>query len=357
MRLYGLVSALAPFHQISVLSFVTRAESPVPALQGLRGLCERVVTVQNDRLAVRGISRRALQLGSALSPRSFRDLVHHRGSLQAAIGRMAQDATYDVVQVEHSFMARYAFPPEAVMVLDEHNVEYEIPLRSVTVDGSLPRKLYDRLEYLKVRAEEEGAWRRVDACAVTSSRDAVTIRRAFPHALVDVVPNGVDTRYFSPGDRPSEPATLLFFGTIASYPNVDALLFFVREVLPLIRRAHPAVRLVIVGPAPPPEIRRLSGPDVVVTDAVPDLRPYLERASARRAAAPALLDPSADSANTDDNRRAMRPTRCRKIQHSEAAASSRCRSDGSSPNRIWPGSSVRPAVGSSSGPMTGRPRP
>ena len=280
MRLYGLVSALAAFHQISVLAFVTRAESPVPALQGLRGLCERVVTVQNDRLAVRGISRRALQLGSALSPRSFRDLVHHRGSLQTAIGRMAQDASYDVVQVEHSFMARYAFPPEAVMVLDEHNVEYEIPLRSVTVDGSLPRKLYDRLEYLKVRAEEERAWRRVDACAVTSSRDAVTIRRAFPHALVDVVPNGVDTRYFSPGDRPSEPATLLFFGTIASYPNVDALLFFVREVLPLIRRAHPAVRLVIVGPAPPPEIRRLSGPDVVVTDAVPDLRPYLERATA-----------------------------------------------------------------------------
>ena len=280
MRLYGLVSALAAFHQISVLAFVTRAESPVPALQGLRGLCERVVTVQNDRLAVRGISRRALQLGTALSPRSFRDLVHHRGSLQAAIGRMAQDASYDVVQVEHSFMARYAFPPEAVVVLDEHNVEYEIPLRSVTVDGSLPRKLYDRLEYLKVRAEEERAWRRVDACAVTSSRDAVTIRRAFPHALVDVVPNGVDTRYFSPGDRPSEPATLLFFGTIASYPNVDALLFFVREVLPLIRRAHPAVRLVIVGPAPPPEIRRLSGPDVVVMDAVPDLRPYLERATA-----------------------------------------------------------------------------
>ena len=280
MRLYGLVSALAAFHQISVLTFVTRAESPVPALQGLRGLCERVVTVQNDRLAVRGMSRRALQLGSALSPRSFRDLVHHRGSLQAAIGRMAEDATYDVVQVEHSFMAGYSFPAEAAVVLDEHNIEYEIPLRSVAVDGSLPRKLYDRLEYLKVKAAEERAWRRVDACAVTSSRDAVTIRRAFPDALVGVVPNGVDTRHFSPGDRPSEPATLLFFGTIASYPNVDALLFFVREVLPLVRRAHPAVRLVIVGPAPPPEIRRLSGPDVVLTDAVPDLRPYLERATA-----------------------------------------------------------------------------
>src|SRR5439155_15792676 len=119
VRLYGLVSALAAFHQISVLSFVTRAESPVPALQGLRGLCERVVTVQNDRLAVRGMSRRALQLGSALSPRSFRDLVHHRGSLQAAIGRMAEDATYDVVQVEHSFMAGYSFTAEAAVQADD----------------------------------------------------------------------------------------------------------------------------------------------------------------------------------------------------------------------------------------------
>ena len=49
-------------------------------------------------------------------------------------------------------------------------------------------------------------------------------------------------------------------------------------MLPLIKRVRPEVRLLVVGPAPPPEIVRRAAPDVIVTGEVPDVRPYLERA-------------------------------------------------------------------------------
>ena len=60
-------------------------------------------------------------------------------------------------------------------------------------------------------------------------------------------------------------------------PNVDGVLYFVREVLPLIRRRRPECTLAIVGRTPPPKISQLAAQDprIRVTGTVPDIRPYL----------------------------------------------------------------------------------
>jgi glycosyltransferase involved in cell wall biosynthesis len=63
-------------------------------------------------------------------------------------------------------------------------------------------------------------------------------------------------------------------------PNEDAMLFFCREVLPLIRAEEPDVTLSIVGRAPTPAVRRLAAdPSVVVTGRVDDVRPYMREAA------------------------------------------------------------------------------
>jgi glycosyltransferase involved in cell wall biosynthesis len=60
-------------------------------------------------------------------------------------------------------------------------------------------------------------------------------------------------------------------------PNVDGVLYFVREILPLIRRVRPDTTLAIVGRTPSPEISQLAtqDPRIQVTGTVPDIRPYL----------------------------------------------------------------------------------
>jgi glycosyltransferase involved in cell wall biosynthesis len=60
-------------------------------------------------------------------------------------------------------------------------------------------------------------------------------------------------------------------------PNADGMLWFVREVLPLIRKRRPRVSLAVVGRNPSAEIQQLaqSQPGVTVTGTVPDVRPYL----------------------------------------------------------------------------------
>jgi glycosyltransferase involved in cell wall biosynthesis len=273
------MSALAESHRISLLTFLPSADQARP-LDPILGSCDQVITVPNDRIGLTGAARRALQVRAALAARSYDGLALEQRSFQSALDDMAARSSYDIIQIESCFLSRYAFPPDTAVVLDEHNVEYEIRHRTVAIARSPLRKLHSYLDYLALRTEEQHAWRAVDACAVTSPRDQDTVRATFPGARTAVVPNAVDTQFFSPrGVRPDR-RTLLFFGALGYYPNVDAALFFVHEVMPLLRRSHPSLRLLIVGASPPPEIRRCAGPDVIVTGEVEDVRPYLERAHA-----------------------------------------------------------------------------
>jgi glycosyltransferase involved in cell wall biosynthesis len=280
VRLLGLLRRLAESHAVSLLSFVPASQDNAPALDAVREYCEEVAVVPNDRIGLSGAARRALQLGALLSSRSYDGFVFERAFFQAALDRMTARSRYDVIQAETCFMTGYKFPSDTLVVLDEHNIEYEVRRRSVSVAGSLPRKIQNYLDFLALRREEQGSWRSIDACAVTSERDAAVISRTLPLVRAAVVPNAVDTEHFMPQPDRTVPGTVLFFGTLGYHPNVDGILFFLREVLPLLRRATPGLTVQVVGAAPPPAVLRLAGPDVIVTGEVDDVRPYLARAQA-----------------------------------------------------------------------------
>ena len=278
VRLHGLLTSLGAWCRVSLLAFAPRVTGGVDIDPEIRERCESVVVVPNEFRGIAGGRKRWLQIRSLLSSRSFERVVHERRDFQIALDRMCERTPFDIVQIEHCFMAHYRLPRTARVVLDEHNVEYEIRRRTMAVVRPGARKSYDYLNHVKLRAEEQRSWREVDACAVTSPHDEATIRAAYPSVRTAVVPNAVDTGFLSPGSKRRVPGTILFFGTLSYYPNHDGLLFFLREVMPLVRRLHPSARLQIVGASPPAELRRFEAPDVTFTGFVDDLRPHIERA-------------------------------------------------------------------------------
>ena len=96
--------------------------------------------------------------------------------------------------------------------------------------------------------------------------------------------NGVDSEYFSPlrdFESPFAPGEkpVVFTGAMDYWPNVDAVAWFTREVLPTLRRHDPSIRFYIVGMNPEPAVRALASADAVtVTGRVDDVRPYLQHA-------------------------------------------------------------------------------
>jgi glycosyltransferase involved in cell wall biosynthesis len=97
-----------------------------------------------------------------------------------------------------------------------------------------------------------------------------------------VIPNGADLppRTLAPLQADPEPV-LLFVGSMCYGPNIDAVGFFARCVLPLIRQEIPDVKFLIVGRDPEASVWQLhNGTSVIVTGFVPEVVEYYRRAAA-----------------------------------------------------------------------------
>jgi glycosyltransferase involved in cell wall biosynthesis len=99
---------------------------------------------------------------------------------------------------------------------------------------------------------------------------------------ISVLPNGVDLTYFTPTKETREPATLVITGKMSYHANVTAVLHLVQDIMPHVWAQRPDVNVWIVGKDPSRAVRTLAtryAPRVIVTGVVPDMRPYLRRAT------------------------------------------------------------------------------
>lgn len=153
-----------------------------------------------------------------------------------------------------------------------------VPMDSWAVgmrDRALPgwRTALERSQLPKIVAHERRHYPRCAAVVAVAPADAEHIRRDAPGSRVEVVPNGVDV-----GPEPGVPATapvVGFHGAFVNQANREAALYLAREVFPIVRKARPGARLVLIGRDPPAEVTSLAGGGVEVAANVPDVRAAL----------------------------------------------------------------------------------
>jgi sugar transferase (PEP-CTERM/EpsH1 system associated) len=168
------------------------------------------------------------------------------------------------------------------VVLFQHNVEAAIWERHAAVAGPIVKKLYMREQWRRMRGFERDACRRVDHVIAVSDVDRETFARDYGVTSCSAVATGVDTEYFQPSRRiPRHHARVVFTGSMDWMPNEDGIAWFVREVLPIVRRSVPEASVSIVGRNPTAQVRALAeaAPAIDVTGTVPDIRPHLEGAA------------------------------------------------------------------------------
>jgi polysaccharide biosynthesis protein PslH len=282
-RLDGLMREVAREHDVSLLSLVDPAEDSAGRIAEALGFCRTVRVVPHAASVAQGFRKRALQAGSFLSPFSFERVAYNSPGLRRSLIEMTKGGGIDLVQFEfvHCALAGEWPSPRVPRVLDEHNIEYDIVKRTASASASFARRAYSGANWRKLRVEEIRAWRHFDGCTFTSERDRQLSSADVPNLKSTVVPNGVDTLHFAPdATANAEPDSILFFGALNYYPNIEGLLFFLREVLPELRKRRPLVRFRIVGQKPPPEIRAWRDPAVDLVGYVDDVRPYIASAAA-----------------------------------------------------------------------------
>jgi glycosyltransferase involved in cell wall biosynthesis len=275
-RVYHLLRVLAGDHRITLLCFASPGEAAEMA--PLADLGIQVHTVPRP-LAKDPWGKRLYQIRSLVG-RTYSHYSLWSPRMAAALEGLLSRRRFDVVQTEFGDLAgAYTVAPGPLRVLDEHNVEYRFMERLAAQQRSRLRGIYYGLEARKLRDDELAACRRADAILTTSDVDRATLVPHVEAIPIRVVPNGVDTTYFTPGPAVSGPPRLVFTGAIDYPPNSDAMLHFFGEIWPLVRRSAPDTSLAIVGKDPPSAVRALAGDGVIVTGTVPDVRPWMQTAT------------------------------------------------------------------------------
>jgi polysaccharide biosynthesis protein PslH len=168
-------------------------------------------------------------------------------------------------------------------ILFQHNVEAMIWKRHYETQTRAIQKLYLHGQWRKMQKFEREMCRRFDTVIAVSAEDRDQIRAEYGAQSVFDVPTGVDTDFFRPGGTESPvPNSLVFTGSMDWLPNQDAILYFAREIMPLIKQRIADVTLTIVGRNPSASLLECAkyDPSLIITGRVDDVRPYIERSAA-----------------------------------------------------------------------------
>jgi sugar transferase (PEP-CTERM/EpsH1 system associated) len=295
LRNFNLIKGLAARHEIDLLSFVESA-SELSRPSPLHALCRRIDGVLVPRRTLAARARDTLlsvwpDMGLRLWSLAF----------AAKLRAWLSQEDYDIVQIEGIELARYAQIAnlqicKSQIVFDDHNCEYLLQQRAFETDVRQPLRwvgaAYSFVQWQKLRRFEAQVCRAAGSVVAVSDADAAALRRLVPGLEIAAVPNGIDLGQFSDFNGPSslhakhpvpdlsQPA-LVFVGTMDFRPNVDAVLWFAREVLPRIVAAEAGAHFYVVGARPHRRLDVLrANPAITITGAVDDVRPYVEAAAA-----------------------------------------------------------------------------
>ena len=282
LRTWHLMRHLAARHRITWLSYAD-PDQPVADVDGMSAVAERVHTIPRP-LVSKGSPRFALQAAAHLvRPLPYAVGAYVSREYRRRVATLLHEGSFDLVVCD--FLPPAANLPGAVpcpTVLFTHNVEAEIWRRHYETATSWWKRRLLKQQWRRMLRFERRAVQRFDLVLAVSDADRQTLQRicAPLRSPVHVVPTGVDTTYFAPSEIEPRPTHMVFTGSMDWLPNEDGMLFFVREVLPLIRQKEPAATLSIVGRAPTPAVQRLaSEAGIEVTGRVDDVRPHIGRGS------------------------------------------------------------------------------
>jgi polysaccharide biosynthesis protein PslH len=281
LRNYYLASQLAgrcPVTYLGLRDPSKASSEPPPAEAGFAAYhsVERESTYTVSKL-VRGLT----------GPTPLTVLNYSSARVSRILAEILHTGSFDAVQVEGVHLSAYlpvirAAASRPVVLSDWHNIESEILHRYSRVHSSPLRRAYAWRTANLLERTETRFLAACDVHTVTSERERGRLQARSPAAEIHVIPNGVDVQSFGAQELdPGSPRTsLVFAGSMDYSANVDAVVWFVNNIWPELRRQHPELSFAIVGRDPTPEVRALAGDSVIVTGTVPDVRPYYSGALA-----------------------------------------------------------------------------
>ncbi len=281
VRSYHLLRHLAARHEVHLGSFIDDPDDE-QHLPRVRELCAGLHVARLNPRTAKLLSLRGLLTGEPLSLPYYRD-----AGLQAWVDASAARVGFDAVIVFSSVMAQYTRGLAGVRTLVDFVDVDSAKWRDYAPEHAWPMSWLYRREFGKLLAYEQRVARAAQCSFFVTDNEVALFRDLSPGVPLRLAAlgNGVDADFFAPQPQRAGPFAhgelpLVFTGAMDYWPNVDAVSWFVQDMLPALRERFPALRFHIVGRSPTAAVRALASDAVHVTGTVPDVRPYLQHAAA-----------------------------------------------------------------------------
>jgi glycosyltransferase involved in cell wall biosynthesis len=285
IRIFNLIKAYAAQYKVTLVSYIKDNEQ-LQYIPILMNYCKEIHVVpmatcigqQQNR------SRYTRVLSSLFNHMPVSITSFYSEEMQEILEKL-DIASFDIIHVERIFMGmliEHAFKDRKMLkiVFDFDDYQSRKMYRDLKLQPFSVRKALDTIEMIKFRLYERRLIPKFTCCMVCSEVDRKLIQERKLSGSLIVVPNGADTQACRPRGLTKDQYQVLYLGSMDYEPNNDAVIFFCKEVLPVILRSVPQTKFVIAGQLPQKEVLNLhNGINILVKGFVEDARTLVEQSA------------------------------------------------------------------------------
>lgn len=268
IRTFNLLKHLSKKHDITLFSFIRKAEER-----------EYIPTLKKYVSGVEVFMKRPPWSPTSLllSAGSVYPLVvcmYLKKEIKEKIKKKISAEHFDLIHAE-TFYVMPDIPENSIpTILVEQTIEYLVYKHYTESIRFSPLKWLMDYDVTKIKYWEDSFWKKSDRVVAMSESDKQEMKKNRPRLHVDLVPNGVDTRFFQVKRKTgsADNKTILFVGNFKWLQNREAVDILIKKIWPLILAKLPGAKLWIVGRFPPAGIINAGIRSVKVSSDIQDIR-------------------------------------------------------------------------------------
>lgn len=274
LKIFNLAKRLSIHHDLFLITFAESKEdyNHIPELEKL---FKKVIIVKlpkwqsyfNCLLAV--FSNIPFQVAYFRSRKMYR-----------TISDFVKKNKIDIIHTQHIRMAQFTSQIEQPKILDLPDAFSLYWQRRIENQQNIFKRFFEQIEFKRLYKFEGEMVKHFNLGLVCSKEDLNYMEREHGSSNIDLLRNGVDLTNFSTDNNEYTVNNLILFtGNMDYAPNVDAVIYFVHEIFPLILEKSPNIKFVIAGQRPVEQVTNLRSDQIEVTGFIPNLKTMYEQAA------------------------------------------------------------------------------
>ncbi|MBI2335118.1 glycosyltransferase family 4 protein [Candidatus Daviesbacteria bacterium] len=274
-RSYNLIKRLSSLgHEITLFSLV-KSNDERKYTGELERFCNKVAVF--DRPEKPWTVKNVLKTGFSFYP--FLVIRNWAKGEKSAIEEKLKEEKFDLIHAETFYAMPHIPKTKIPILLVEQTIEYLVYRHFAKESRFFPLKPLFYFDVAKMKYWELKYWQQAAKVVAMSDEDRKIMLSEVSGLDVDIVPNGVDSEYFSaPVAKRSRESIILYLGNFTWLQNREAVDILVRKIWPTIKKSLVNAKLWIIGKSAKSFFPHLSSKDIRVEE-VKDVRAIYQQAS------------------------------------------------------------------------------